>query len=258
MSNVPTTSWDETSPSGSQAISLGDDRIREAKTQVREIIAVDHEFASSGQTPTTGQHKRVTLQEQADLGTGAVGTTKLGNQTVAGKGELVYTDEDDNDVQITSLGKINAAAMGGVYAAANVAALATILNLIYPVGHIYIGYVSTNPNTLFGIGTWTAFAAGKVLVGLDAGGDTDFDVVGDTGGAKTVTLTSAQSGLPAHTHVIQGKNGGALSNAAVFGKVDTNTNDNPGATQLNTAADAAESHTNMPPFITVYMWRRTA
>ncbi len=106
--SVPTVSWDETSPPGNQAISLGDNRIREAKTQIREIIDVDHDFPSSGSAADNGQHKQVTLQEQADLGTGAVGATILGSQTVSGKGELVYTDEDDNDIQITSGGLLMA------------------------------------------------------------------------------------------------------------------------------------------------------
>lgn len=109
---IPTQSWDETSPAGSQAISLGDDRIRELKTQIREVINVDHDFPSSGQASDNGQHKKVTLQEQANLGTGAEGTTILGSQTSGGKGELFYTDEDDNDIQITNAGKINGASVG--------------------------------------------------------------------------------------------------------------------------------------------------
>lgn len=106
MANIPTVSWDESNPAGSQDISLGDDRIRELKTQIREVINVDHDFPSSGQAADNGQHKQVTLQEQADLGTGAVGATILGSQTSGGKGELTYTDEDDNDIQITKGGAL--------------------------------------------------------------------------------------------------------------------------------------------------------
>lgn len=105
---VPTASWDESSPAGTDPISAGDNAIRLLKTQIREVINVDHDFPSTGNATDNGQHKKVTLQEQADLGTGAVGTTILGSQTVGGKGELVYTDEDDNDIQLTSAGKINA------------------------------------------------------------------------------------------------------------------------------------------------------
>jgi hypothetical protein len=58
------------------------------------------------------------------------------------------------------------------------------LSVLYPVGSVYINAaVSTNPGTLLGFGTWAAFGAGRVLVGLDAG-DVDFDTVEETGGAK--------------------------------------------------------------------------
>lgn len=68
----------------------------------------------------------------------------------------------------------------------------------WPVGSIFVTVVSTNPGTLLGFGTWSAFAAGRVLVGIN-GADTDFDTVKETGGAKTHTLTSAE--MPSHTHV---------------------------------------------------------
>lgn len=67
----------------------------------------------------------------------------------------------------------------------------------WPIGSVFTSVVSTNPATLLGIGTWTAIAAGRVLVGRD-GADTDFDTAEETGGAKTVTLTEAQ--IPSHTH----------------------------------------------------------
>lgn len=105
MSN-PTVSWDETSPAGSQAVSLGDNRIREMKSQMREIIEIDHVMSSSGQGATWGNHKQITFVEAADIGTGASGVPILGAQTVSGKPELVYTDEDDNDIRITSGGKL--------------------------------------------------------------------------------------------------------------------------------------------------------
>ena len=59
------------------------------------------------------------------------------------------------------------------------------LALLYPVGSIYSSTVSTNPNTLFGFGTWTAYAAGRVTVG-NGGGFT----AGATGGSADATLVS--------------------------------------------------------------------
>lgn len=103
---APSTSWDETSPAGSDPLNQGDNSIRAAKTQIREVIDVDHKFNSSGTDADNGCHDQVTLLEKADLGTGAVGKTILGSQTVSGKGELTYTDEDNNDVVLTKLGKL--------------------------------------------------------------------------------------------------------------------------------------------------------
>lgn len=73
--------------------------------------------------------------------------------------------------------------------------VAGILALVYPVGCLYVSTVSTDPATLFGFGTWEAFGAGRVLVGLDSG-DTTFDTAEETGGSKTSTA------LLAHTHPI--------------------------------------------------------
>lgn len=75
----------------------------------------------------------------------------------------------------------------------------------FPVGSVFISVVSTDPATLLGYGTWVAIAAGRVLVGRDAG-DTDFDTAEETGGAKTKAI-SAHAGTAvgdhaAHTHSV--------------------------------------------------------
>ena len=63
----------------------------------------------------------------------------------------------------------------------------------YPVGSIYMNAtVATNPATLLGFGTWVAFGAGKVPVGLEAA-DSDFDTVEETGGTKDAII-------PTHNH----------------------------------------------------------
>lgn len=122
----------------------------------------------------------------------------------------------------------------------------------FPVGSVFISVVSTNPATLLGYGTWSAFGAGRVLVGLDSG-DTDFDVVEETGGAKTHTLTSTE--MPAHVHgelAPTSASGGSLR----FG-VDTNASGSVAA-GLNTAsAGSGGAHNNVQPYIVVYMWKRT-
>lgn len=150
-----------------------------------------------------------------------------------------------------------------VYTTAGWKAIATEDPLApYPVGAIYTSVVSTSPATLFG-GTWSAFGAGKFLVGINAG-ETEFDTVEETGGAKTVTLTSAQSGVPAHSHpagsgfeFVRNRANSGIANFTNAGGTPL-TKDVATSTANNSAADAASSHNNLPPYVVVYMWKRTA
>jgi len=252
---IPSTQYDENSPAGSDNISAGDDSIRLFKTQIREVIAVDHEMISTQTLATGGQHKQVTLQEQADLGTGGVSATILGSQTVSGKGELVYTDEDDNDVQLTSAGGILATQMTGVYAAANVAAVATIGALLYPVGSVYANAaVSTNPSTLLGFGTWVAIE-GECVVGLVAGGE--FDTLGTVSeGATTVKLTGGESGTSAHTHGVQVNDGGGTG-AVIVPELVGASGSEAQTSDASSEANADDAHNNIQPSYVAYVWRRT-
>jgi hypothetical protein len=249
MANIPTTAWAETTPSGGDNLSAGDNRIREMKTQIREVIDVDHDFPSSGQAADVGQHKKVTLQEQADLGTGAVGATILGSQTVSGKGELVYTDEDDNDIQLTK---------GGVAYPSQSTVLADwskIMELVYPIGSVVTLGVSTNPGTLFGVGTWTAIA-GKVIVGINSG-DAEFDTLDETGGAKTVTLASAN--MPKITPTVaSGQTAYALQKNGT-GSLEGTYADSYTIQAVDAIGSASPTPVSvLQPYITKYVWQRTA
>jgi hypothetical protein len=123
------------------------------------------------------------------------------------------------------------------------------LSSVYPVGSVYINAsVSTNPATLLGFGTWTAFAAGRVLVGLD-GGQTEFDTLGETGGAKTHTLTVDE--MPAHTHSVP--NSGSQNNS-----FDSGTTVGNDVTGTSGSTGGGSAHNNLQPYIVVYMWKRTA
>lgn len=70
---------------------------------------------------------------------------------------------------------------------------------IYPVGSIYMSVNSTDPSTLFG-GTWERITGSFLLAATDNGSSGASQAAGNTGGAATVTLTAAQSGVPAHAH----------------------------------------------------------
>ena len=146
--------------------------------------------------------------------------------------------------------------------------------LLYPVGSVYTNAsVSTNPATLLGFGTWTAFGAGRVMVGFDSG-NALFDAAEETGGnadaitvSHTHTATSTDSG---HTHTttwnnindfVQGSQspGAEQSPDDVQGTFNIATNSST-ANITTTVASTGSSGTNAnyQPYITVYMWKRTA
>ena len=128
----------------------------------------------------------------------------------------------------------------------------------YPVGSIYTSVVATNPATLLGVGTWAAFGAGKVMVGIDSS-DTDFDTVEETGGAKTDSHTLTESEIPSHTHTIQGirtdDGSGSVNGVSVWRDNYKAQGSGPTA---STGGGQAHTHDIVQPYIVVYMWKRTA
>lgn len=135
-----------------------------------------------------------------------------------------------------------------------------VLKKAYPIGSVYINASnSTNPASLLGFGTWVAFGAGKVMVGLDAG-DTSFDTIGKTGGEKTHTLTVAE--MPSHKHSrIEDFYNYQASMSSIFGGIykvgdPLETGKTDSKTIQNTGGGG--SHNNLQPYIVVYFWKRTA
>ena len=125
---------------------------------------------------------------------------------------------------------------------------------VYPVGSIYINATNANnPSSLLGFGTWVAFGAGRVPVGIDAT-QSEFDTAEDVGGAKTHTLTTSE--LPSHTH----NQPAGISPAPNANDVDV-TGGNGATLAANVVTDATgggSAHNNLQPYIVVYMWKRTA
>ena len=124
----------------------------------------------------------------------------------------------------------------------------------YPVGSIYFSVDSANPSTKFG-GTWIAWGSGRVPVCVNAS-DSNFNTAEKTGGSSNVTLTQNQlpSSLSFKTNDIgflvygEGTNEGEEV-ATPFGS----------NTSLNlTNLDGGQAHNNLQPYITCYMWKRTA
>jgi microcystin-dependent protein len=160
----------------------------------------------------------------------------------------------------------------------------------FPVGSIFVAVVSTNPATLLGYGTWSAFGTGRTLVGIDSG-QAEFDTVEETGGAKTHTLVTGE--IPSHDHggatgtegahshshahtvrgdvslvrLRQGDANLAATGAAqrtILGganeTIGTDTDATAGSSHSHTvsAQGGGGAHQNLQPYIVVYMWKRTA
>ena len=119
-----------------------------------------------------------------------------------------------------------------------------IFNAIYPVGSIYLSYNHTNPGTLFG-GTWTRIQNAFLWATTSTG------TIGQTGGEQTVTLTTEQ--LPSHSH-------GSVYSQHATGTKDKAWYSASGSSVAygTVATGGGQAHNNMPPYIQVSVWRRTA
>jgi hypothetical protein len=127
---------------------------------------------------------------------------------------------------------------------------------MYPIGSIYTNAaVATNPATLLGFGTWTAFGSGRVLVGVDTT-QTEFDTLGETGGAKSHTLSVAE--MPAHRHALTIKTNTSGSMNQIQGAFNTGGSTAGAEPSAMSETGSSQAHNNLQPYITVYMWRRTA
>jgi hypothetical protein len=144
-----------------------------------------------------------------------------------------------------------------------------IKSALYPVGSIYTNSsVSTNPGTLLGFGTWTAFGAGRVMVGFNAS-DSSFDTAEETGGSKDAVVVShthtATVTDPGHTHTHNADRWNSPVTGAPDGFSpgfkDADATINSATTGISVAISTTGSsgtNANLQPYITVYMWKRTA
>ena len=154
--------------------------------------------------------------------------------------------------------------------------LNVVLDMVYPVGAIYISTSSTSPATLFG-GTWSELK-GRFLLGRS----TSY-TAGSTGGEATHTLTLDEA--PSHTHSVSVTSSGAhnhtltavqntggtshsyglleswltwSSTRSVTVPQNSTTNGSHTHTINETSQGGGGAHNNMPPYLVVYMWKRTA
>ena len=141
----------------------------------------------------------------------------------------------------------------------------------HPIGSIEINVNGVNPSEYIG-GTWESYGSGRVLVGIDTS-QTEFDTVEKTGGSKTHAHTTGNHTLtidemPSHNHSYIGQ-------PWAFAARDTPGNNSIKPSEQNTCmpqtgysnatgGNKAHNHgntgasSNIQPYITVYIWKRTA
>ena len=161
--------------------------------------------------------------------------------------------------------------------------LSSVADTVYPVGSIYMSVANVNPATVFG-GTWEELT-GRFLLGRSTA-----HAAGTTGGEESHTLTARE--MPSHTHTTPNHShtascasaGGhshnvSRSQVAATGTAKWAAQANKKGDNHGTSSNGAHTHTitvasggggntgsagsggahnNMPPFLTVYMWKRTA
>jgi hypothetical protein len=149
---------------------------------------------------------------------------------------------------------------------ATTAFVQSVAQVLFPVGAIYSATVSTNPSTLLGFGTWTAFGAGRVLIGAGTGGGATY-TAGSTGGSKdAITVSHTHTATvtdPGHLHTQTEYNQPGIGNAGGGGaRVNAQTaNTGTATTGISVAVSTTGSSgtdANLPPYVVVYMWQRTA
>jgi hypothetical protein len=159
---------------------------------------------------------------------------------------------------------------------ATTAFVTSALSAAYPIGSIYLNASSSsNPSALLGFGTWEAFGAGRMLIGFNSS-DPLFDTLEETGGTKsasipahTHTATSVVTD-PGHAHTIKDGEVNTRTNpyfnwvgtgGASVGVNGAGTNTATTGVTVATTVDSAGvdgATANLPPYITVRMWKRTA
>ncbi|AUR86084.1 short tail fiber protein [Vibrio phage 1.081.O._10N.286.52.C2] len=178
---------------------------------------------------------------------------KLNNEKIGVSGGTVTGTLKINTMQSVS----------GVSLMSNGLIAARAMLNMYPVGAIYMSLLSSNPSTLFGGGTWSRIAQGRVLISQGTNGGVTFNNR-QTGGEYEVTLT--ESTMPTHKHAGWGEAFDNSDNGIGFGIAKEYGRNNPGSKSTDkdnylyysSPVGGGLPHNNIQPYYTVYMWERTA
>lgn len=123
----------------------------------------------------------------------------------------------------------------------------------WPVGSIYMSMNATSPGALFG-GTWERIAYGRMLIGADGSSYP----VGSMGGEAAHALTEAEMPAHAHAEILYFTGGQDTSLYAYHTYASYNPESSLALSGYTGQTGGGTPHNNMPPYLAVYMWKRTA
>lgn len=242
---------------GSEAAYARGDHVHAAQTTVSGN-------AGSATKLATARNFTIGKTAKSFNGTAAVSWTldEIGSNVYVGTSA---PSDADVDVWIDPTGSVN---------------LSALWNSIYPVGAIYMSVSSTNPGTLFPGTTWTALQD-RFLVGAG-----NSYAVNATGGHKdlqshthSIPALSGTAAASTHSHIVTTKTTtyaqGSQSAWRCLSWPGTNTDYSQTVYTNNGTADGSHTHSvtttastsgstgagnggNLPPYLAVYMWKRTA
>ena len=149
------------------------------------------------------------------------------------------------------------------------ATLKSLLNIIYPIGSIYTSTENKNPHDLFGVGTWERIS-GRFLLGAQDG-RTDWNA-GKTGGSESHTPsgtvnshTLTEDEMPKHRHggdnnqgFVQYDGNTGYANGSYYTRGNATYTAYAGGGKGHSHGFTGTSQETMPPFLAVYIWKRTA
>ena len=148
---------------------------------------------------------------------------------------------DDETGSTGAAPTINAGTFGGM-------TVNQFVDMIYPVGSIYMSVSNTSPETLFG-GTWESIG-GRFLLGADS-----TYTAGGTGGEATNTIKS--NNLPSKIPLMYSNKSGSSGSGGIVASAVYTSGENSGYSWIGTGMKSIPIN-NMPPYLAVYMWKRTA
>lgn len=166
----------------------------------------------------------------------------------------------------------NSPALGSPNPVSSTGIFQSYLDMIYPVGTVYISTNSTSPSTFLG-GTWTRIqdtfllAAGSTYTAGDTGGNATHSHTTNAGTTGGTAITVDQ--MPSHTHQVKlytiagdiAQSWGTIDNVNQKAEWDSGPVKATGGGQAHTHTQVSvgtDSQSNMPPYLAVYVWERTA